>query len=342
MKNVNKIIAVAMAITAVTGLAACSNGTTNEAQTTAANTIAPAMNETVEYTPIVSETEPETTVPETETEAETTTARVWDDDAAKREFFNNIYDGLNNAESFELNCKVKGTVPDGKMIDHTYTIDVTKDTMHLISSYRDLNTNDEMVSYEEYQHIDDGVLSTVTKNGDNWVDNTPKEMLRCAMTAKIYNDIPLIGILAENSEDAFQIMYLDRNSPILPTDDGGWTFTQEFSGTQGHLGSNKDFYYHGFAGLIRTPAIKDYFYDGIETLQDGGGDITYTFDKDFRLTNMSFDIIVRNQNAPIDVHVDMTFDKWNEINHIAVPNTTVLETTAAEDAAESTDESAAE
>lgn len=319
MKKINRIMTVAMVAAALAGLTACGNKTEPPAGGEQRQTEAVITSTVSEFTPIDTQPLDEQMPVETETTTETEPAEDLTVIPDAQDFFNAVYDKLNAVESFEMTCKLKGTVPDGKMINHEFTNTVADNVSHLRSTYQDLNTTDDIVSYEEYQVIDDGIITTITKNGETWVDDTPKEMIRCTMPVKAFNDIPLIGLLSTDSEVAKDTF---RNNTISRTEDGGYRLYQsEWSDLTCY---SDDFLYHGFAGLIRTPAIEDYLYEGTGSIQRPSGGPEYIFDKDFNLQSISFDIIMRNQNSPFDLHCDITFDKWNDIAKINVPKTTEL------------------
>lgn len=142
------------------------------AQTTAAET--EKATEAVTTEDKQEETEAETATEETTTETEPVEEPV----PEKAELLNSVWTQLNSAESFRMNCNVKGKVPSetsdmGMLIDQSFTYTVSGDVTHLESKYTNLDSNDPAVEYEEYQVLNDSIVTTLTKHGNDWVDNTP-------------------------------------------------------------------------------------------------------------------------------------------------------------------------
>lgn len=248
----------------------------------------------------------------------------------RAELLNSVWTQLNSAESFRMNCNVKGKVPSedsdtGMLIDQSFTYTVSGDVTHLESTYTNLDSNDPAVEYEEYQVLNDSIITTLTKHGDNWVDNTPKEMIRTSMMIKALNSTPLLSILANDASIADTMLGYGK---VSRNDNGDYVLDNLLH--ENIPSYSDDFGRHMFAGLIRTPAVEDSLYnvsqsDTIKT----GSNVVYTFDKDYNLKSMVFDIIVNKQNG-YDVHCEINFDSWNDVPAIVPPAASEIETTEAE------------
>lgn len=338
MKNFKNITAAAMAATLMAGtLAGCSN-----------NTQQPAVSETTPIQTTTTQvftsenavfTEPPVTEETTESTVETEPAEDLTYIPERSEFFDNVYKNLNAATSFRMVCNVKGKIPSktsnmGSMIDHKFTYTVANNKSHLESSYVDLNTDDKAVDYEEYQILEDNIVTTLTQYGDDWVDNTPKEMIRTNMMLKALNTTPLLGILANDviiADETFP------NGEITRDEHGNYIFTDkafEYLNPQ-----STEFREHLFSGLIRTPAIDDCLCDIAIDETDSG--IVYTFDKDYNLTNMSFDIIVR-QTDGYDLHCDIKLDRWNDIPGVNTPSVSKIKPKSETDVSDNAETETAE
>lgn len=339
MKNLRNIAAIAMAATLATGtLAGCSN---NNAQPTTSDVTPVQTTAAVFTSEAVTFTEP---VTEATTETETVTEPAEDLTSIpdRSEFLGNVFDNLNSATSFRMVCNVKGKIPSnssdmGSMIDHQFTYTVANNKSHLESSYVDLNTDEKAVTYEEYQILEDNIVTTLTQHGNDWVDNTPKEMIRTNMMLKALNTTPLLGILANDvviASETFPYGEISRD------ENGNYLFTDK--AFEYLCPQTPEFREHLFSGLIRTPAIDDCLSDIANGETDSG--IVYTFDKNFNLISMSFDIIVRQTNG-YDLHCDIKFDRWNDIPGVNTPSVSKIttETEAAEsEAADAETETTAE
>ena len=330
MKTIKKIIAAGLAATFAVSLAACSKDdepvVTNSADTGImadyehAATLSPDITAATELT--------------TEAEAESETTEPKEDLTVipdPYEFLTTVGEALNTAQSFEMTCSVKGYVPDtssdiGKMIEHHFTYTVIPDVTHLESNSKDLNVEGSDSEYEEYQTLADNIVTTLTKHGNGWTDNTPKEMIRYDMTKKAIYSVALVGVLAENSQIASDTFI---NAEITRDELGNYIFTIN---NWGDLEFYTDsFQYHGFAGLIRSPEMKDYLYD--LSLLNLYVCVKYVFDKNFNLKSIVFDIVAHESNY--DIHSELYFSKWNKIGNINTPRVTkdnaeTSETTAAE------------
>ena len=309
MKNISKIIAIALSVTALAGLTACSknNDAPAQTQTAAPATVATPPAETI--IPVTSATLPvETTV--TEPVEDLTSI------PETSELITSIAEKLNSAESFEISCNLKGCIPEansaiGKMINHDFTYTVSGNNSHLKSKTDDLNVDNSIIEYEEYQKLDDNIVTTITKFGENWVDNTPKEMVRHNMSTKALYSIGLVEIIASNGEttdDVFANASVERDEKgnYIITLPDWYTWTCE----------DDDFLAHGFCGLLRAPHLTDCLYN--LSIIDPEGSISYIVDKDFNLTGMSFDIIMP-QAGSYDLHCEIEFSDWNSIASINVP-----------------------
>lgn len=310
MKNINKILAIALSITTIAGLTACSKNNDAPAQTAATNmTAAPVVTAAPITTPPITETSIETTV-ETEPPEDLTSI------PETSELITSIAEQLNTATSFEISCNLKGCIPEpnsaiGKMIEHEFTYTISGNNSHLKSTTDDLDVDDSTTEYEEYQKLDDNIITTITKFGDNWVDNTPKEMIRHDMSTKALYSIGLVEIIASNGETTDDIF---ANATVERDDVGNYIITLPDWYTW--TCEDEDFLAHGFSGLLRAPHLSDRLYN--LSILDPEGNITYTVDKNFNLTNMSFDIIMP-QAGSYDLICEIEFSDWNEIANINVP-----------------------
>ncbi len=284
------------------------------AQTTAAET--EKATEAVTTEDKQEETEAETATEETTAETEPVEEPV----PEKAELLNSVWTQLNSAESFRMNCNVKGKVPSetsdmGMLIDQSFTYTVSGDVTHLESKYTNLDSNDPAVEYEEYQVLNDSIVTTLTKHGNDWVDNTPKEMIRTNMMLKALNTAPLVGILANDANTATESLIRGN---IYRNDNGDYVFDN--IKMEDIVCYSDDFYKHMLAGFIRTPAVEDYLYNVCpgNDMYHSGCKLAYTFDKDYNLKSIAFDAIVNKTNG-YDVHCEVTFDSWNDISEIKVP-----------------------
>lgn len=343
MKSIKKILTTMLAVACTASLAAC--GADDDTTTPATN--AP-MNNGNYSAPVTTKEEfyTQTSVQATDSFADTDatmlsdiseTAEITEETEITEDltfipntmdFMSSVSDTLNAAESFEMTCNIKGYVPDkssdiGKLIEHEFVYTVKTNTTHLKSSSRDLNIDDSDTSYEEYQTLADNIVTTLTPYDKIWVDNTPKEIIRYNMAKKALNSVALVSILTGDSQltsDTFINAELTRNETgdfILTVKN--WSDVQPYT---------DDFTYHTFSGMIRSPEMKDYLFDlGIQN-SDGG--ISYTFDKDYNLKGIVFDVLNHGENY--DIHGEISFTKWNSVNNITIPRVSKIEeTTAAAD-----------
>lgn len=311
---------------AATLLAACGNTDVPEDTATAAQTEAAYTNAVATTAEPVDEF---TSAVTSETEA-TETEPVEVPVPTRAELLNSVYDNLNAAKSFRMTCNVKGKVPSetsdsGMMIDHTFTYTVSDNKTYLESEFENLDTKDAVVKYSEYQSLDDNIITTLTKHGNDWVDNTPKEMIRSSMMLKALNTTPLLGLLANDATVASDSL---TYGVVSRTENGDYVLDgMELCRIACY---SEDLCYHMLAGLIRTPELKDVLYDVSQSdTRDTGSSLVYTFDKDYNLKSMAFDAIVRQQNG-YDVHCEINFDSWNSVPPIVLPAVSAIETTSAE------------
>lgn len=284
------------------------------AQTTAAET--EKATEAVTTEDKQEDTEAETATEETTAETEPVEEPV----PEKAELLNSVWTQLNSAESFRMNCNVKGKVPSetsdmGMLIDQSFTYTVSGDVTHLESKYTNLDSNDPAVEYEEYQVLNDSIVTTLTKHGSDWVDNTPKEMIRTNMMLKALNTTPLLGLLVNDASMADNAL---RYGEVSRNDNGDYILDN--IELQYIVCYSDDFRDHMLAGFIRTPAVEDYLYNVSpgSDMYNSGCKLAYTFDKDYNLKSIAFDAIVNKTNG-YDVHCEVTFDSWNDISEIKVP-----------------------
>lgn len=343
MKTEKTIARIAACMTAMTLTASLFAGCGNNASEPDAS----ASQADEGYTNIVTTTAAEsvnaddvfTSGAEVATEAETTTETepVEEPVPEKAELLNSVWTQLNSAESFRMNCNVKGKVPSetsdmGMLIDQSFTYTVSGDVTHLESKYTNLDSNDPAVEYEEYQILNDSIVTTLTKHGDDWVDNTPKEMIRTNMMLKALNTAPLVGILANDANTATESLIRGN---IYRNDNDDYVFDD--IKMDKIVCYSDDFYKHMLAGFIRTPAVEDYLYNVCpgNDMHNSGCTLAYTFDKDYNLKSIVFDAIVNETNG-YDVHCEITFDSWNTVPPIVPPFASKIETTEAAET-ESTD-----
>lgn len=314
MKTLKKITAAAIAAAVAVSLAACGENNEPVTESSAVTDFSPDFSAaTTLNADVTADTEATTETTEV-TEPEEDLTIIPD----QYEFLTSVNEKLNAAESFEMTCSVKGYVPDssteiGKMIEHNFTYTVMPDVTHLESSSKDLNVDGSDSKYEEYQTLADNIVTTLTKDGGNWVNNTPKEMIRYNMTKKAVYSVALMGILADDAQIASDTFI---NADITRDEHGNYIFTIN---NWGDLEFYTDsFQFHGFSGLIRSPEMKDYLYDLSLLNLDGGA--VYVFDKDFNLTSITFDIVAHDSNY--DIHGELNFAKWNKIGNINTPRLT--------------------
>ncbi len=313
MKTFKKIIAGMSAMAVITSLAACSKTDTPDTVTqTAATAPTPAYTE-----PVVTYTETATTPVVTEPAEDLTSIPTLDVLAE------NINSTLASMTGFEMTSNVKGFVPDedffsnseGDMVEHSFTLSTATDVTHLVSSTRDLNTNEE-TKYEEYQSLSDNIVTTLTQFDGKWVDNTPKEMFRYNMLTKSYASLPLIGVFADSS--AAVVEAYGTNNEITRSENGDYVITVHDWRMDNF---DSEFGQHGFCGLFRSSSIGDILAN--TSLDSKKGDCIYTFDKTFKPVSISFDIYnTDNYNADfygLDLHGEVKFSKWNAINDIYLP-----------------------
>ncbi len=315
-----KITSAILALLLAASMTACGEKAVDTMEEVTAQTTAAETEKATEA--VTTEDKQEETEAEAATEAETTTETepVEEPVPEKAELLNSVWTRLNSAESFRMNCNVKGKVPSetsdmGMLIDQSFTYTVSGDVTHLESKYTNLDSNDPAVEYEEYQVLNDSIVTTLTKHGNDWVDNTPKEMIRTNMMLKALNTAPLIGILANDANTATESLIRGN---IYRNDNGDYVFDN--IELQYIVCYSDDFYKHMLAGFIRTPAVEDYLYNVCpgNDMYNSGCKLAYTFDKDYNLKSIAFDAIVNKTNG-YDVHCEVTFDSWNDVPEIKVP-----------------------
>ena len=315
-----KITSAILALLLAASMTACGEKAVGTMEEVTAQTTAAETEKATEA--VTTEDKQEETEAETATEAETTTETepVEEPVPSCTELLNSVWTQLNSAESFRMNCNVKGKVSSetsdmGMLIDQSFTYTVSGDVTHLESKYTNLDSNDPAVEYEEYQVLNDSIVTTLTKHGNDWVDNTPKEMIRTNMMLKALNTTPLLGLLANDASVAGNT--LGYYGKVSRNDNGDYVLDNLLH--ENIPCYSDDLSRHMFAGLLRTPAIEDSLYDVSQTdTRNTGSNIVYTFDKDYNLKSMVFDVIVNRQNG-YDVHCEITFDSWNDVPEIKVP-----------------------
>ena len=328
-----RIITIIAAISATLALASCDNAEveTTTSETMSAETLAPTTSNTPSYANTTEltagdkititnneQTTASTTEPVTVTEVieDLTTIPEISDLMAS------VSDRITNAKSFEITCSLKGNIPETKsaiaqMINHKFVYTVSGDNSHLFSEFEDLNIENSRVEYEEYQKLEDNIVTTITKHDDNWVDNTPKEMIRYSMQTKALNSIGLVSIINNAPGEIF-----DKDEYISRDENGNYIITMP--AWYNWTSSDEKFTQHAFSGLMRAPSIEDSLYS--LNINEPEGNIVYTINKDFYLTAMSFDIIMP-QAGSYDLHCELTFDKWDDIPRINVPEPVKITTT---------------
>lgn len=313
-----KITSAILALLLAASMTACGEKAVDTMEEVTAQTTAAETEKATEV--VTTEDKQEETEAATEAETTTETEPVEEPVPTRTELLNSVWTQLNSAESFRMNCNVKGKVPSetsdmGMLIDQSFTYTVSGDVTHLESKYTNLDSNDPAVEYEEYQILNDSIVTTLTKHGSDWVDNTPKEMIRTNMMLKALNTAPLLGLLANDASMADNALGYGKVS----RDDNG-DYVLDNIELQYIVCYSDDFRDHMLAGFIRTPAIEDYLYNVSpgSDMYRSGCKLIYTFDKDYNLKSIAFDAIVNKTNG-YDVHCEITFDSWNDISEIKVP-----------------------
>ena len=170
------------------------------------------------------------------------------------------------------------------------------------------------------------IIVKTQERGSDWkypsknADNTPKEMIRCNMTEKTLNSIALLSVIMNNDITTQEIFFDDE---FIERDENG-NYIVTLPEWYTLSSTSEEFISHGFSGLMRSPEIKDCLHD--LTLTQPNGNVVYTFDKEYNLTSMVFDIIMPEEGS-YDLHGEIIFDKWNEVPIINVPRVTELEHT---------------
>lgn len=144
-----------------------------------------------------------------------------------------------------------------------------------------------------------------TPDGDNWVSNAPKVLMRGDMMT---NTVDNFGFL-----ETFKRNETFRTNDILRTEDGGYTISEKWSDfTFNEMGA-----YNMLGGLIRSPEL----YDGLLGYNAGNmiGTMTYVFDENYLVKSISCDITDTFSKNSYDLHVEVTFD-WNNVNNIILPD----------------------
>lgn len=314
-----KMTSAILALLLAASMTACGEKTADAMEGVTAQTTAAETEKATEA--VTTEDKQEETEAEAATEAETTTETepVEEPVPTRAELLNSVWTQLNSAESFRMNCNVKGKVPSetsdmGMLIDQSFTYTVSGDVTHLESKYTNLDSNDPAVEYEEYQVLNDSIVTTLTKHGSDWVDNTPKEMIRTSMMVKALNTTPLLGLLANDAAIASESLGYGE---VSRNDNGDYILDN--IELQYIACYSEDLSKHMLAGLIRTPALEDCLYNVAQgDTRNTGSNVVYTFDKDYNLKSIAFDAIVNKTNG-YDVHCEITFDSWNDISEIKVP-----------------------
>ncbi len=313
-----KITSAILALLLAASMTACGEKAVDTMEEVTAQTTAAETEKATEA--VTTEDKQEETEAATEAETTTETEPVEEPVPTRTELLNSVWTQLNSAESFRMNCNVKGKVPSetsdmGMLIDQSFTYTVSGDVTHLESKYTNLDSNDPAVEYEEYQVLNDSIVTTLTKHGNDWVDNTPKEMIRTNMMLKALNTAPLLGLLANDASMADNALGYGE---VSRNDNGDYVLDN--IELQYIVCYSDDFRDHMLAGFIRTPVVEDYLYNVSpgSDMYRSGCKLIYTFDKDYNLKSMAFDAIVNKTNG-YDVHCEITFDSWNDVSEIKVP-----------------------
>lgn len=230
------------------------------------------------------------------------------------ELFDLVGTNLHNADSFIINCKLSGNRWDGKSIEaeHKYTLVVTRDTTYLYSTFEDF-TNDTIEAYDEYRTHDDTTISTITRNGDGWWENTPTEYLKWGAgrddlaKTEVYN-LAVLRFL--NPEYKFK--EAETLNTVTPVRNENGNIIVTFPAWKEWETLDKDFRQHPFTGLIRIPNRTG---DLFETDIKQRGNPTYTFDTNYNLKSIESDIIGSYYN----VHLTLDFSNWNNVAPITLP-----------------------
>ena len=234
---------------------------------------------------------------------------------------------MKEAKSFTVSCDLKGNmVVDSKtnrMIKENFKIDTTDKATHLTSSMEDLANANVKSSYEEYQSLDDGVLSTYALNKDVWQDSIPKTFIRENMAQNTINSIGMLQLLEYPFLQGSNMKnYTFRDATMARTADGGYTM----SVNNGKIQLMESISNNGLSGLIRCPEIKDTLNGQNATLTNN---VFYTFDKNYVPQSVSFDIMDWTRMNSFDLHVDLVLSNWDSVQTISLPNVTPTAATTA-------------
>lgn len=231
-----------------------------------------------------------------------------------------VGENIDNAESFIMTCEIMGCIPGTNgaltdLIEHKYVYTVNNETAHLVSTYRDLNKDPEPLTYEEYQYRDKRILTTVTRNGNAWIDNTPKTMSRDTV---IYTSLRSIGLLRFlSTEYTFRQDDSVNTADITVMENGD--LVMKMPTWSDWITSDSTLATNGFAGLIRFPDKASKLHnEAFAYCKDGNA--VYTFDKNYNLKNITADIYTGEYGY--DLHIEINFGNWNNVPEIIVPNYT--------------------
>lgn len=330
MKNINKIVRVITALAVAMSFAGCSNSTAGQGDASQSFNVTASDDGTsvpIDDASIASTAEAVTTdspsLSDDESSADPALETEYAPVLSNGETLKAVAATIDSATGFLMTCRIKGSIPDSKskplLIEHEYTYAVTKDTTYLKSSYQDLNNDAQPVTYEEYRTVEDNILSTITKNGDEWVCNASKEMQRNDMLNDTVSSIALLRF--------FDTRYTFKNTdtvslvPITRCEDGSIMMT--FPVWSKWVTSDEELRAHPFAGLIRFPERTGELHN--VTLESANGNVAYTLNADYSLKAIDADIVSDNG---YDLHVTIRFSDWNNVLPIIVPPYTSAQLTA--------------
>ena len=241
---------------------------------------------------------------------------------------------FDNTDSFIMTCKIKGKAwlpgyGEAPLMEHNYTYVITKDATYLKSTYQDLNNDTVPSVYEEYRVVEDNILSTITKNGDEWVNNASLEMQRDNMVDDTINSMALLRFF--NNE----YTYNDGSNKFLPLDTIGTApITRDENGNMAITfpkwkecqTTDEVLDMHPVAGLIRFPEKTGDLHT-ISTNSCNGGNVVYTVDNNYRLKTIEADIV---SGSKYDLHVEIEFSDYNNVLPLNIPAYTTVQPITAE------------
>lgn len=335
-----KLIAMALALVTVLSMTAC-GAKSEENETVSNGTKATQATESKEQIPtVVNTTEPiiETTEPVTETtESKYETVNFYSIE-------DEVFDKLDNMTSYTIICNFEGNVPKSVYdadtivpVKASYIYDVTEQAAHLTSEYEEVGSGNK-IFYEDYKTVelgstdyinlaneedvieDDYILSTFRKVNDVWTvtkspawfncrspldptNSTRWSDYRCGYgtTDNVLKYVNFeIGALATCTAQKFGYLSGDAQR----NDNGDYIFTKDCESNWIASGCIQTTPIENVCNIVVS---NDIFYDFHDWSDDDT--ITYTFDKDYNIKSIEFDINAKSSN--ISGHCVMNFEVNN-------------------------------